>query len=455
MRKIRSTILAMPLWYRWVLASLFVCYISAYVFTIHIATTQKERGISPVMPVLANDDSGEYASLSSSILSGQGFTIGGVEYTYRTPGYPAFIAFTRFISGGSYFTTTLFQIFLVFATGILIWRIGSMIFSSRTGMVASLLYVANSLVFALSLIIMSEILFVFLLVLGVYLSLKLKIESPWYIPVWIGLIFAFATYVRPIGVLALPLYLAPLLVLRITPKRAFLYAFIIATVSIAATVPWMMRNKEIFGVFSFSSLPALNLTGYHIPYFLASKEGTSIGYQQQIIEKETGVTFPTEAKNLSNSPILMAYGTAILKQNFFEYARYHITASWPFLFSSYFAAANDIYHRAVGKPVVFQSTWRSLNSGDWYAVAKSFISPPWKLADRSIRLSLYIFFLIGMWIYRKSKAMWFCLFSVLYLMFLVGPVAQARQAIQAIPFIALLAAAGLDIIPQWRRQKPF
>ncbi len=454
MEKIKSIVLTMPRWYRWVCVSLFICYISAWIFTIHIAIAQNERGISPVMPVLANGDSGEYASLSTSILSGQGFKIDGAEQTFRTPGYPSFIALTRLISGGSYFTTTLLQIFLVFASGFLIWRIGDMIFSSRTGLVASLLYIANPLVFASSLIIMSETLFVFLLVLGVYLSLKLKIESSWHIPVWVGLMFAFATYVRPIGILALPLFLAPLLVLKIPARRVFLYALIVAVVSTSALVPWMIRNKEVSGVFSFSSLPASNLAYYYISYFLASKEGTSVDYQRQVVEKATGVTFPTQAKDLSYSPILIAYGYQILKQNFFAYARYHITGSWPFMSSSYFAAANDIYHRAVGKPVVFKSTWRSLRSRDWRAVAVSFVDPPWKLLDRSTRLSLYIFFLAGLWLYRKSKAMWFCLFSILYLMFLVGPLAQARFAVPAIPFIALLTAAGLDIIPQWKKQKP-
>jgi len=440
----------MPRWYRWVCVGLFICYISAWIFTIHIAIVQNERGISPVMPVLANGDSGEYASLSTSILLGQGFKTDGAEETFRTPGYPSFIALTRLISGGSYFTTTLLQIFLVFVSGFLIWRIGDMLFSSRTGMVASLLYIANSLVFASSLIIMSETLFVFLLVFGVYLSLKLKIESSWHIPVLIGLIFAFATYVRPIGILALPLFLAPLFVLRIPAKRVLLYASIIAMVSTGATVPWMIRNKEVFGVFSFSSLPASNLAFYYISDFMASKEGTSVDYQRQVIEKATGVTFPTQAKDLSYSPILMTYEYSVLKQNLFGYARYHIVASWPFLFSSYFAAANDIYHRAVGKPVVFQSTWRSLEAGDWRGVATSFINPPWKLTDRSIRLAVYIFFIIGLWLCRKSKAMWVCLFSILYLMLLVGPLAQARFAVPVIPFIALLAAAGLDIIPQWR-----
>ncbi len=453
MEKIKLILSTIPRWYRWVLMGLFVCYLSAWIFTIHIARVQSEKGVSPVMPVLANGDSGEYASLSTSILSGQGFKIDGAEQTFRTPGYPSFIALTRFLSGGSYFTTTLLQILLVFTSGFLIWQMGGILFSPRTGMVASLLYIANSLVFASSLIIMSETLFVFLLVLGVYLSLKLKIESSWHMPVWIGLIFAFATYVRPIGILALPLFLAPLLVLKIPAKRVFLYALIVSVVSIGATIPWMIRNKEVSGVFSFSSLPASNLAFYNISDFMASKEGTSVDYQRQVIEKATGITFPTQAKDLSYSPILMAYEYTILKQNFFSYVRYHITASWPFLFSSYFAATNDIYHRAVGKPVVFQSTWRSLESGDWRAVANSFINPPWKFTDRFFRLGLYIFFLIGLWLYRKSKAMWVCLFSILYLMFLVGPLAQARFAVPAIPFIALLAAAGLDIIPQWKKQK--
>ncbi|MCR4279616.1 MAG: glycosyltransferase family 39 protein [Candidatus Zambryskibacteria bacterium] len=451
MGKIKSIFFAMPLWYRWVFGALLVCYISAWIFTMHLSAVQKEKGVLVIMPVLANGDSGEYASLSTSILSGQGFKIDGVEEAFRTPGYPSFIALTRLLSGGSYFTTTLLQIFLVFVSGILIWRIGGIIFSSRTGMVASLVYMANSLVFASSLIIMSETLFVFLLVLGVYLSLKMKVDSSWYMPVCIGLIFAFATYVRPIGILALPLYLAPLFILKVPVKRVFLYALVVAVVSIGATVPWMIKNKEVSGVFSFSSLPASNLVFYYISNFMASKEGTSVDYQRQVIEKASGVTFPTQAEDLAYSPTLIDYGTTILKQNFSAYARYHVVTSWPFLFSSYFAAANDIYHRSVGRPVVFQSTWRSLSSGDWRAVAMSFVNPPWKFTDRFFRLTLFSFFLIGLWMHRKSKAMWFCLFSILYLMFLVGPLAQARFALPAIPFIALLAAAGLDIIPQWKK----
>lgn len=452
MNHIKSSILTMPLWYRWVCLGIFVCYISAWVFTIHIATEQKEKDVATIMPVLANGDSGEYASLSTSILSGQGFQIEGVDHTFRTPGYPLFIAFTRLLSGGSYFSTTLFQIFLVFVSGLLVWQIGSLVFSSQTGIIASLLYIANSLVFASSLIIMSETLFVFLLVLGVYLSLKLSKDSPLYMPICIGLIFSFATHVRPIGILALPLYLAPLLMLKIPAKRVFLYASIVAVVSVGAMAPWMLRNKKVSGVFSFSSLPALNLATYNIPQFLATKEGTSNDYQLQKIKNATGVSFPAQAKDLSYSPVLTAYEYKVLKQNFFSYARYHIRASWPFLFSSYFAAAHDIYYKAIGKPVPFQSSWRLLESHQWRALAVSFINPPWKFTDRSFRLALYLSFIIGLWMYRKSGGTWFCLFSILYLMLLNGPVSQARYVLPAIPFIALIAALGLDIIPYWRRQ---
>ena len=111
--------------------------------------------------------------------------------------------------GNSYFVVTLAQIFLVFSSVIIIRRLGALFHSHKVGEVASTIFLLNPLVLTLSLIILTDILFLFLFLFGFYLAFSSHYSKSKII--FTSIIFALAIYVRPMGVFALPIFVAPFL----------------------------------------------------------------------------------------------------------------------------------------------------------------------------------------------------------------------------------------------------
>lgn len=429
-------------WFKALFATLAVLYVLSWIFTIRIAQVQMARGDMIILPVVAQD-SQEYAILSDSLIQGRGFTLDTAPETYRVPGYPTFVTILRSVAGGSFFAVTLVQILLVFGAALIIRRIGTAYATSTVGGIAALLFLFNPVVLVLALTIMTDTLFLFLFVLGFYAASVLFEKRPILAVSIASLVFSACLYIRAMGLFALPIFLAPFLIATASWKNKFIAMSIVALVMISSLLPWMQRNYVQSGVFSFTSFTAVNLAQYSVPMFWSWQQGTSV--QTEIDRLATAMNLPFESwRDIRHSKEINQFTIHALLAHPFEYLFYHMTLSFPFLFSSSVEYASLSYEGALHLPV--EKKLGGINllvRGDIAGFVTAMTAEWWKFAERVIWLLLYGFALVGLVIQRRKVATWVFVFTIAYLMLLAGPAANARYAIQAQPCIFILSACGI------------
>ena len=288
-------------WFVWTLSAIFVVYVSLWLYTIHISALQQTMHLSPALPVVA-EDSLEYSDLAQSLISGNGFMQNGQLETLRTPGYPFFVAVIETV-GRSNFAVTFFQILAMFVSALIIRRIGMHFASQRIGEIAAVLFLINPVTITLTLLIYSDPLFL-LLFMGGFLA-AVSLEEKHFVPriLCASLLFGLAIYVRPIGLLAIPIFAAPILASRLTAGLKWKAFGILLVCLLLLITPWMLRNYMRTGVFSFTSIEAFNLN-WAAGHFLANETGTTFVAVNKELEKKIGA--PESALNIRREKLTKA-----------------------------------------------------------------------------------------------------------------------------------------------------
>jgi len=430
-------------WFKIVFFCVFVIYIFAWLFTIHFSGIQKNNNLEPILPIVPQD-SEEYGSLAESIIQNHIFSSGGEINTLRAPGYPFFVATFKMI-GNSYFVVTLAQIFLVFSSVIIIRRLGALFHSHKVGEVASTIFLLNPLVLTLSLIILTDILFLFLFLFGFYLAFSSHYSKSKII--FTSIIFALAIYVRPMGVFALPIFVAPFLASKLSISEKLKSIIIMIFIVLVAVSPWIYRNYKLTGVADFTSFKAINLADYAVPLFLSNQNNTTLAEERVNLENEIGLT-RGQWSDLRFSKQVSSVAQKIILEHPFDYMKYHIFSSLPFIFSSSIQDTIITYKEAMHIQNQFIKTGaiNHLVSREWRLFFESITSIWWKIGERMFWLVVYIVGIGVVWKERKRKMTWAFIFIPIYLMILAGPAANARYAIQGLPFVLILFSNALFYI---------
>jgi 4-amino-4-deoxy-L-arabinose transferase-like glycosyltransferase len=429
----------LPRWYLVALYALFVLYLCGWVYTVHLAQIERAEHASIVMPV-GDHDSASYANLAQNLLHGRFVdnTMSEQYEYFHTPGYPVFAAVILFVTGGSFFAVTFAQLLLVFATALLLCVLGTAVASHTVGPWASLLFLCNPLVPNIVFIVGTDTLFTFLLTLAFTLLVIQFSAKPFATAVIVGIVFAAAVYVRPVGFLAIPIFIAPLVATNVQWKQKILYGAVMLLILGALLVPWMLRNKAHSGVFSFSSLFALNMAYYEIPHYLSWHSGT-IADGVATVQKESGVPegidfsgYPTNWYNLMYTPPLDTYIYATVFAHPISYAVFHLYNSTGFFLNP---AVNPSHQSINLKQLLAQRRYAEL-----FRAALS----PWWLALERIGIFMGLLLLAtGFWILRRKSQAWVFAFIILYMAALGGVSAASRLRLPVEPLISIFITASI------------
>lgn len=446
--RLRNEVKSFSRWFTAALFCVFVLYISLWLFTIHLHTVQEAHYITPTLPVLA-EDSAEYDALVQSLLHGNGFAMDGKLETLRTPGYPFFVAVIKAISG-SYFAVTFVQILITLLSALVIRRIGMRFTSQRVGEIAAAVFLLNPVTLTLTLLIYSDILFLLLFTFGFYRALMLAEEGFLKQVLLVSVLFTLAIYVRPIGLLALPIFIAPIVASHLTPKLKW-KAIVIFLACLALLIsPWMLRNYANTGVFSFTSIQASSI-GWTTARFLSNTDRLPLEAAYQTLTEKIGVP-ESGWRDIRLSQKVTSVSKEIILARPFSYAKYHLTMALSFLFPSTIAFALDIYHDAIGRSTPFSlGAIHNLASGDLRAFYQGVMQMWWKVLERLVWLVVCLIALYAIWGRRKDPLAWALAFVIAYLMILSGPAAGPRYSLQAWPFLFILFTAGaIHLLERYR-----
>jgi len=432
---------SLPRWYLIALVFLFGAYAGGWLCTIHLAQVERAAGAPYVMP-LAEHDPTSYANLTESILHGSFYdqNIDNTPHDYfHTPGYPAFAAAILLMGGGSFFAVTFVQILLVFATALMTAALGARLVSARAGQWASLLFLCNPVVPYNALYVLTDVLFMFLLTLG-FLTLVFRFERR---PVWAalaaGIIFAAAIYVRPVGFIGVPIFLALIAALRVSWRKKVIAGTAMLAVIGLLLLPWMLRNRAESGVFAFSSLVPFDMAYVNLPHFWADTQGLPLEDGYARVEQQSGVPEGQDANgrplnwyNLASSPALEHYELGVILHAPVRYGVWHLFSSTGFFLNP-----------AINPPEQHINLKQALVHGQFKTALEAVATPWWFLLERvGIGLGL-LFIAAGAWALRRKPLMWAFLFIIVYLAALGGPSAQARYRLPVEPLIAVIMTAGI------------
>ena len=449
--RIRAETAAWSPWFKWFLIALFALYLIAWVGTICLSQVQVAEGITPLLPD-APEDPHEYAVLAESLLSGNGFANATGLETLRTPGYPVFLAAAKGVAG-TFFESTLIQVLLVFAAAILTRKIGERFAGKTAAEIAAILLLANPVTLTLSLMLYSDTLFLFLWLLGFYLAATMENGRFAYRAAFVAIIFGAATYVRPIGFFALPVFAAPFLISRLSTAHKLKALGILICGLAVLLSPWAFRNYEQTGWFNFSSVQSFNLL-WAVSHFDAAQKNISVDDEYARLTLILGAP-PDEWRNLRLASEENALSRTMLAGNVLAYARWHVLSTVPFLFPSTIDFAVNAYTTALNvRPLYAPGISQILASGNWKEfILKALSQTGWKIAERLLWLALLVLAALGFFFRRRELWVWAFACIVLYLMLLCGPAAGPRYALQAWPFFFVLFAAGMTRLYELRPQR--
>ena len=397
---------------------------------------------------ISNQDAREYMLLADSLLEDKQLHLPGltVPETWRTPGYPAFIATIFALTNSSLAILLVVLAFIGAVTSGCIYLIGKELgLPERPATIAGMLFGFSTAVIWIPPSGMGgDIVFAFLMTVALYLLLR---ASSWYWLVAVGISLGIATLVRPLGLyLSLLLIIAaPFLVPRFT-HGAKVVALIFATFMLAIT-PWMARNYSVAGHFALSSQFAFNPFYYNIPLFYAWQRGTSEEVERTKLTDTVGTRDVYALVNgFTYYDELSSIDRRFLRENLIPYTLFHIYKTIPFFIGS---GINVIYATITNEipempdvpffPRAGENTATLFYAGNLLATAQNLAYYWPSTLERLVWLMLFIFAFIAPFI-TNGRQRRFAIFSIIMIVaiaILSSPIAQPRYRIPAEPFIWL------------------
>ncbi len=183
------------------------------------------------------------------------------QLIYRTPLYPAFLAL--FLKFGHTYTVgmmvMIFQHIMGLASVLLIYKSTRMVFSPLTAFVTALLINFHTLLLYYENVVQTEVLFLFLLSLTVYLFLKTLENGKIWKWITLGALLGLLTLARPIGQLLI-LALVPVIWWKYgNLRKTILLCLITAIMCFLVMLPWMLSTKREYGFLGICHLQGVQL----------------------------------------------------------------------------------------------------------------------------------------------------------------------------------------------------
>ncbi len=193
------------------------------------------------------------------------------------PGYPLFLAVATAAVAASWFTVAL-QHALSLMTVVILFQLVAEAWDRRLAFWAALGYGVEPFTVYQANLLMSDTLFVFLLMLGLHWYLRaLRRQSVRWL-VGSAVVFGLSVYVRSVGLYVVGLLTAWWIFAACRSRagwRLTAAGLALAVIVGSMLAPWVARNGRALGVWKLSTLPNFVLLLYHANHALALREGIS------------------------------------------------------------------------------------------------------------------------------------------------------------------------------------
>ncbi|MBI3633267.1 MAG: glycosyltransferase family 39 protein [Candidatus Vogelbacteria bacterium] len=414
--KIRTTSVSIP----WALAVITIVLYLPFYFHIVSLSYEQSRSIafkdSPlyVLPVYENDSSG-YVTLSENIINHRLFSasVSAPYYpnTFRTPIFPVALAIFKEMLG-SYTFFPLLQILVVILTSILIFKIGNKIYSEKAGLLAAVFFIVDPTTIYHAMIILSENLYVFFLLLAFYLMFFSDMEDGYRLNFLRGFALGFATLIRPISMYLLFVFVPAYIFLRkdLTSKKKIVFSilFIIFGYTVV-TLPWMIRNKMVADSWQLSSAKDFNFFLAYVPEYLSFRDKIDINVAKKKMLSDLGRPLSGDGQSLSDASDMRRVYLKYLYEDPIGYLSFHSFKTIPFFFASGIKSVYLFYDHVLGFDV-FDLKSTNLSSlllrGKIAEVVRDITSSPLIFGEQLFWIFVYLFSIIARLVVVISFTRW-------------------------------------------------
>lgn len=202
--------------------------------------------------IQVNQDAILYYDLSKSIIKGDGFALNGEpcpNFSIK-PLYCLFLAGIMKVFGENVLIIKIIQSIIIALSCVFLFKLATIIFDAKIGFRSALVMALYPAFWSISSYLISETLFIFLLILSIYLWIKAEKEDKISLLVFSGLFMGLSAQTRATSTF-LPLFILVFGLWRNKTKLKFVKRFIIfSAIVIVCFVPWTLRNYLVFKVFN-------------------------------------------------------------------------------------------------------------------------------------------------------------------------------------------------------------
>lgn len=432
---------------------IIIVFMLALFFRLTLFVIYHPWGESGFEKLMVGDAYG-YQTIAENLVKGNGYAPDNPFLsTLRTPGYPVFIAAVYFIFGIKPWLVILAQIVMDSALAVLIAKFALLLFGNlRTSFIAGLLWALEPFAIFYSNKLLSDGLFVFLVVLSFFFFLRfLKITHKRNLFAS-GILLGMATLTRPISIyLFIPVSIFAFFRFK-SKVKGFQNVFIFVVIFLLTIAPWVIRNKLVHNHYFFSTSFAYNaLILYAIPL---------LSFQQNTPEKELK---KIESKNLYDKYAELSKSDPVIFYQKFKDRAVRIMKNNPLTFlKSFFLGIADMYFSTERKSFEHFFHIHSEDSPDFidslfkdgvlYFIKQLVTNlNPFTVLYIFIMLSVlfiqYFFAAFGTVSLVKMNA-WQAIFilfiPILYFTFITGIAGIGRFKLPVIPFYLLLVSWALS-----------
>jgi 4-amino-4-deoxy-L-arabinose transferase-like glycosyltransferase len=394
-------------------------------------------------------DSKDYVGYAQELVSTGQFHSG----TFRTPGYPIFIAAPL---AGGWQAVVAVQIAMDCGLIVLTFVAGRAMVSHKAGLVAAALQATSPLAIASSCRVLSDGLYAFMLMIVMLLlvrhfkllredvqrSLDAAGGEPGRRPAlsgatWVSLIVAaivlgLATYVRPVG----QMMAVPIVLVLLWGKRGFARAAAFTAVFAVCLAPWIVRNIQTQNYYGFSSFASDSFVNYVGQAIFDETHGPNCGPKKSVL-----------LRNAAEHPWLVA--------------KYQLKGAPVF----WLPAATDVLEIA-GRTQGNKKTLQILVHEGFGAAVRNYFGDELNggtIALLAVTLAQYLVWAAGLAMFlifglrylwrsrlRMPPVVWIILLLVLLSMLVPGPANHPRFRVPLEPWLNIAAAAGILWLVQLR-----
>ncbi len=381
----------------------------------------------------STSDAGQYVGLAKSILHTGTFTLYGEAHSFRAPLYPLWLAFWYQLSHSWFFSVAVTGSILGAVTAALTYRIGLALFSRSVGLGAAWFFALEPYGAHMAARPMTETLYAFLIacaalcVLALYQSHQ---RRPAFYAVLLGVMVGFAVLVRP---QMWPFYIVVVttfILATFRKKVSFMVAGAFFASAILIVMPWLVRNKILFGIFDVSSQGGWNLYFYDAKRFTGSDRffGKTDVELRAWLEERLGRPGPSDIRSLVYQPVYTDAAFKIIKQNPAKFFLWHARESLIFFVDD---GIRDMLRHA--------GIFPKKSLGLFGAT----------LLWRVVWISIFIAASYGVWRARRQSHLRYQTFlfalSILYVPAVAGTLAVARFRYSVTPMLLVLAVYGISV----------